>query len=1182
MKMDMDLLSATPSVDDDCSSSAEKPEEMFAQSHERVSVGKSGEVFDVDRSVEKSLKSEALSAADSSTSSEVFEGEVEKSGTTRIGKAGEKALESIRKDRAKSVHFASMNESVPSGNKCFKTLRVKKISEEATWASIVSQPTPPSAPSTLGQRWEDSELQLTKRGKIQVIQEPIKAPSRPVWVADVDKSRAYRSLSTRVEVADVNGVKKAFQMVVDTGSCVTLVSDRVYTDVGSPPLFKPDHQINLHDANGQPLKVRGLFEMKTWFGDQVVYVDALVIRNLAPSLLLGMDFLHKTQALVDLEMMELRMPHMRPIKLSCGPPGQCRLGKTIRLQPKEAAQGAPSTFQRAMDLLMTGLRGISMLVYIDDVIIFSRSYDEHVEHVGEVCQRLFDAGRNVKMSKVRWAMEEVDFLGFRVGKGCVTPRADKVQIVLDIHRPESIEAAQSFLGAAGVYRKFIADFATLADPIYSFVATDDQDQWNSKCEQSFQNLKIALVNMAGLELPKGSAEQAIQLDGDRRGFGAVFLQRSGPGFPWKPVQFLSGVHRGGDSKRSGPERTVIAVGRLLKKLRSMITQGPVLHVFTEEPVVDWALDVSMVSGRAQKAALLVSTFNLKWGRASGKYQRFGGLFSYNSPELEARKLAAERRKVECQQRRVTLNDFTACSIEDAWVAIFDGGYRQKPNIGGFGWSVWDVVDNVWTLKAAEGVPNLGKTTVNLEEFAGLEGVLKFMSSLPSREAHVFGDSSLVVGAMQQKIQCRSDSMKTAYNAVLKQVDKFVVVPSFWQVSRDFNEAADWMANLAMDQRETQTVVDQDSIIGQQLVKCHGVSLHERIYMTPVIVPRTATPRHVNVVTRARQKLITAQSDVQGRLMPWVRLRHSQLATPWMKSYINWLEDQCVVEHSTELPVDHFEMHEGVLWLTSTRPDEDWRLVVPPLARPDVLAKFHEGRIGGHLKGQRFLQRMRERFYWPAIGKDVRHYETTCKACQLVKGRLGKWEVPLSTLSEVTLKPFQTVAVDSVVNLPETSNGFKHMVVLVCYFSRYPIAIPVKDLSLQTFVEVVMTHLITEHGCPERLVSDKGGQFVGKLAHALYRYMRIRKQATSAYHPQANGLCERMNGTIVQGLKTMAEDHPEDWDKELPWFLLAYRTTMHSVTQCTPFELVHARSARLPSDVMMRQYHEGGLKLAIRT
>ena len=117
--------------------------------------------------------------------------------------------------------------------------------------------------------------------------------------------------------------------------------------------------------------------------------------------------------------------------------------------------------------------------------------------------------------------------------------------------------------------------------------------------------------------------------------------------------------------------------------------------------------------------------------------------------------------------------------------------------------------------------------------------------------------------------------------------------------------------------------------------------------------------------------------------------------------------------------------------------------------------------------------------------------------------------------------------DAVVNLPTTVDGYRYMVVIVDYFSRYPIALPVKDISMATFTDVVMTHLITTHGCPERLISDRGGQFVGDLAQLLYEKMRMRKQATTSYHPMANGMCEKLNGTIVSGLKVMAADHPND-------------------------------------------------------
>ena len=287
----------------------------------------------------------------SETMPEVIEVGIKKSGTRLRVSAGETALIAIREDRANSVSPSSMKA------KRFQVLRKQEVSEEAAWATIMSQPTPPSQASTLSERWEELESKYRKRGKIAVIQDPVAAPSCPVWIADVDRSRAYRSLSTMVKVTDSNGNQKAFDMVVDTGSCATLTSKRTWDDMGSPPLFKPDRIINLHDANGQALKVLGLFEMKTWFGDQMVLVDALVIRDLAPAILLGMDFLHKAQALVDLENMELRMPHMKPIKLCCGPPGQCRLGKTICLKAKEAAQvwiSAPAGCKEDQMLLTSG------------------------------------------------------------------------------------------------------------------------------------------------------------------------------------------------------------------------------------------------------------------------------------------------------------------------------------------------------------------------------------------------------------------------------------------------------------------------------------------------------------------------------------------------------------------------------------------------------------------------------------------------------------------------------------------------------------------------------------------------------------------------------------------------------------------------------------------------------------
>ena len=850
-------------------------------------------------------------------------------------------------------------------------------------------------------------------------------------------------------------------------------------------------------------------------------------------------------------------------------------------------QGAPATFQKATDLLLRGMKGETVLAYIDDLIIFTRTFPDHVQQVAEVCKRLHAAGRAVKVAKVHWAHEEVNFLGYRVGKGLVTPISSKVRKVLDIKEPHDDAALQHFLGCVGVYRKFLPDLSSLVAPMYKIGivkgSVDNKpfaERWSKSCRLSFQRVRIALENMAGLELPKGGYDQAIQLEGDRSGFGGALLQRRSSEYPWKPLEFFSGTYREADRKRSGPERIVMATSYILNRVRPYINPGKEIRIFTDEPGLQWALDPHMVTGRALKAALTAGTFSLIWGKAPGKYKRFGGLFTYNSPELAARLQKAEQVKVEAQQRGVQLDSWDSCgltSISQAWVVSFDGGHRAKAGIGGYGWLVGQVINDNWTLVRAEGEYTENVTTVNIEEFRGITRALEFLATLEAQPVLAFGDSKLVVGALQGKMKCRMTHMNEALQKALAAAAKVVGKIQYFQVSRDFNTASDFMANVAMDERRKVVVTDSTSVVGRILQKEHHESLHERLYTKPTLVA-TQEQVQICVVTRAQAKLRRTHCDEQGRVLPWKRLRHGQLATPWMKAYVEFLEDQVPVPESDqgELDVQHFEMRNSVLWLVSARADEEWRVVIPHDQREDLLSEHHEGKCAGHLRGPRFLQQVRSRYYWPKLSASVKHYEDSCAACQLAKGKVNKQNVPLSVISEITTRPFQCVAVDAVVNLPLSLAGNRHIVVLIDLFTRYLVTVAVPDLSVDTYARAVLSTLIADHGCPDRLISDQGGQFTGQLAQLIYELMRTRKNNTTAYHPQANGLCERVNGTLVAGLKAMATSHPEDWDVEMKWFTLAYRTTIHRVTQCTPFELVHGRNCRLPYDVMMREFNEPGL------
>jgi len=581
-----------------------------------------------------------------------------------------------------------------------------------------------------------------------------------------------------------------------------------------------------------------------------------------------------------------------------------------------------------------------------------------------------------------------------------------------------------------------------------------------------------------------------------------------------------------------------------------------------------------VHGKVRKAALHLTQLNLKLSKPPSYLKKLSQVFQFADPDKQVKADSLQRHRVLAQQRAVHLNEFIEQSVSDAWIITFDGGYRNDEKIGANGWSIWSVKDDIWELVRAEGNCNSDKTTVNVEEFSGLVRALSWMAKhLPSREVHVFGDSKLVIGTMQNKLHCRAESMKVLAQQIRNIIQR---IPNsnirFWHIRREFNRVADYIANLSMDRKQSVVVDSNTPDLVKKLVELNEDSLKERIYTAPI-----------NAVTRAQAKKQSEQQQGPITNQELSRIRVGQLATPWMKHQIEWLETGKLPKEDKACKIlkiwsGWFEMHQGVLWYAPPKSNQ-WRLVIPLALRKDVLREFHDN--AGHFKGQRFLMKMHERFYWPGLSSDVRHFQDSCVLCQT--GKAAKWrqEVPLSTLKELTWRPFQCIAVDSIVNLPETANGNKHLIVLVDYFSRWPVVVPVKDLSMFTWVKAFTEHFVTIYGCPERLVSDRGGQFIGDLAMALYKHLRIHKQSTTAYHPMANGLVERFNATLTTGLRLLVSEHQQDWDEQLAWFLFAYRTSVHASTQCTPYELIFGQAARVPYDVLLRQFDEPALKLEPR-
>ena len=163
---------------------------------------------------------------------------------------------------------------------------------------------------------------------------------------------------------------------------------------------------------------------------------------------------------------------------------------------------APATFQRLMECVLAGLSGEQCLVYIDDIIIFSESFQEHLNRLVRVLQRLREAGLKLKPKKCQFAMQQVTYLGHVISAHGILPDASKIEAVADYPAPKTAKQLKQFLGLTNYYRRFINHYAAIAEPLHKTLRGRPKHfVWDEHCTQAFNTLKQCLVTPPILALP---------------------------------------------------------------------------------------------------------------------------------------------------------------------------------------------------------------------------------------------------------------------------------------------------------------------------------------------------------------------------------------------------------------------------------------------------------------------------------------------------------------------------------------------------------------------------------------------------------------------------------------------------------------------------------------------------------
>ncbi|XP_069840942.1 uncharacterized protein [Dendropsophus ebraccatus] len=652
---------------------------------------------------------------------------------------------------------------------------------------------------------------------------------------------------------------------------------------------------------------------------------------------------------------------------------------------------APATFQRLMERCLGHLNFQSVLLYLDDVIVYSRTYEDHVHHLAEVFQVLIDHGLKIKPSKCHLLKPQVNYLGHVVSAEGIQPDPEKISAVEHWDTPKTVKEVRSFLGFAGYYRRFIPHFAQVAEPLNELLRGCPREsynrrlpvEWSERQEIAFQTLKRLLTTPPILAYPDYNLPFRLYTDASFQGLGAVLSQ----------VQ-------------DGQERVVAYASRSLRGAEKNDNNYSSFKL--ELLALVWAVTEKF---KDYLAATPVT------------------IYTDNNPLAH-------------------LNTARLGALEQRWASRlanfqFEIKYRS------------------------------GKANVNAD----------LLSRLPKGE------------------EAPEDSDW-----------EDVEMPPFYQ------------------RFATQSAIDAAR-------------------------PETPSPPPRAPQDLARWQTIQEESRILGEIYDYLstgrvpmRIKRPypdvELRRLWRQRKRLFLQKGLILRNSLD-PVSGERCHQ---------------ILIPRRDAKMVLDAYHDR--SGHFGVHKTEATIRQRFYWIGMRADIENWCAECPACNISKAGGREVRAPLHPIT--SHRPNQLVALDHV-KLAPTRCGYTYALTMVDHYSKWVVVVPVRDLTAKTTALTFYKEYVKHYGCPESLLTDRGPAFESQLFQELCAYHECKKLRTTAYHPQGNGLCEKVNQVFINMLRTASVTKRVEWPHLLDELVEIYNNTTHCSTGYSPFYLMFGRQGQLPQD-----------------
>lgn len=293
---------------------------------------------------------------------------------------------------------------------------------------------------------------------------------------------------------------------------------------------------------------------------------------------------------------------------------------------------APATWQRLIDRVLGVDLEPFVFVYLDDIVIVTQTFEQHIDVLSRVFDRLISAGLTLGREKCNFCRPELRYLGYVVDVNGLHVDPEKVNAILQIPTPSKVSDVRSIIGTASWYRRFIPNFSSIIQPLTELLKKNSKFYWTSRQEESLKLVKEHLISAPVLTCPNFDLPFVIQTDASAYGLGAI-LSQNHPDLGERVVCYLSRSLTKQERKYSTTERECLAVLWSVEKLRPYI-EGTHFTVVTDHWSLCWLNNLKDPTGRLARWAIRLQQYSFDLVHRKGKDHVVPDMLSRSVPVLE--------------------------------------------------------------------------------------------------------------------------------------------------------------------------------------------------------------------------------------------------------------------------------------------------------------------------------------------------------------------------------------------------------------------------------------------------------------------------------------------------------------------------------------------------------------------